>query len=189
MDAESFRRHVDALDHAALLLVVADMIGPELRLRVAPEDVVQTTLERACRDHAQHTFVDPRSFRAWLIQIARHAICDIADHLRAGKRGGGRPQASLDESGMSHLHPLVSSTPSRIAMEKERATAMEDALAALPPELSTLVRGHLFGQRTMAELAAEQEINLATAWSRFRRGAALFRQALARWQTTATSTP
>ena len=188
MESEQFRRVVEGLDHAALLVTIAGLIGPNLRSHLTAEDILQSTLEMAWRDHRAHGWVDPRTFRAWLIGIARNRVLDAIDCLNAQKRGGRQTTKSLDETGMSQHEPFASTTPSRIAIDRERATHIESALATLPPEQEVLLRGHLFQQRPMSELAAELGLNLATAWSRFRRGATQFRRELQRrLQTYAAS--
>jgi RNA polymerase sigma factor (sigma-70 family) len=171
MESDHFRQVVEGIDQAALLVVIDSWIGADLRARLVAEDVLQATLASAWVDRAKYEYVDPKSFRAWLLAIARNRLCDEIDHLQAAKRGGGRLLQSLDESGLAFAAPVRSTTPSRIAVARERAQHMEQALRSLPAELAFLVRGHLFEQRPMPELAAEQDIKLSTAWSRFRRGA------------------
>lgn len=178
MHRAQFTQLILDFDHAALLVVIEQWMGADLRARTTAEDLWQETLAAAWRDHEKHEFRDPASFRGYLLQIARHRLLDAVDVHKAQKRGGGAASLSIDETGILAALPVASTTPSRVAMYRERADAMRSALASLPPELGTLVRGHHFEQRPMTEVAAALGIPLATAWSRFRRGLELYAKAL-----------
>ncbi len=88
----------------------------------------------AWRDRENHDWQGLRSYRAWLLGIAKNRIRNAAEWMDAKKRGGGQEVetfsallASRDGS-VSALLPPRSTTPSRMAGHRERADVMETAL-------------------------------------------------------------
>ena len=135
----------------------------------------------AWRDREQHHWQGLRSYRAWLLGIAKNRIRNAAEWMDAKKRGGGQEVetfstllASRDGS-VSALLPPHSTTPSRMAGHRERAAVMEAALRSLPPELEEIVRLRFFEQLTMNRVAERLRIPVPRARKRALRGAELYR--------------
>ncbi len=135
----------------------------------------------AWRDREQHHWQGLRSYRAWLLGIAKNRIRNAAEWMDAKKRGGDHEVetfssllASRDGS-VSALLPPYSTTPSRVAGHAERAAVMEAALRSLPPELEEIVRLRFFEQLSTSRVAERLGIPLSTAKKRAFRGAALYR--------------
>ncbi len=135
----------------------------------------------AWRDREQHDWQGLRSYRAWLLGIAKNRIRNSAEWMDAKKRGGDMEVetfstllASRDGS-VSALLPPHSTTPSRMAGHRERAAVMEAALYSLPPELEEVVRLRLFEQLPMSRVAERLRISVPTARGRALRGAELYR--------------
>lgn len=167
---------------ASLLLIIESRMGPVLRARLAPEDVLQESLLLAWRDRASHQWRGLRAFRSWLLSIIDHRIADARDHAGALKRGGAvqhRPIAGQDGAGATHRdpdpEPWLSTTPSRVASLREQAAAMRDVLDSLPDDVRTVVRLRLVEQLQIVEIAAQMGIGESAVRHRFRRGAELFR--------------
>jgi RNA polymerase sigma-70 factor (ECF subfamily) len=185
MDAERWDGLMQSVGQDSLLVVIRSWIGERLRAELEPEDVLGETWARAWIDREQHVWRDVRSYRAWLLAIARNRIRDAADRLATAKRGGDERTARFSELGSSsvplaELLPVGSTTPSRIAQYREAARAMQKALASLPEDLGAVVRLRLFEELPWDEIAATLGVPESTARSRFNRGADLYRRELDR---------
>ena len=89
----------------------------------------------------------PGPFRGWLHQIARHAMIDMARKKRPGLFGDGQAEAIADGR---HASPAGS------VEDRERAEALGNCLAKLPPEAAALVRRRLGGEEYEVIAAALQ---------------------------------
>jgi RNA polymerase sigma-70 factor, ECF subfamily len=184
---------IEEIRPAAILVVLASSMSKSLRAQCSPEDIWQETLAQAWSSRDQHRWTSSAAFRTWLFEIARNRIRDVARNLDTAKRGAGRPAARFSEleggrsTAISRMLPPDSVTPSRIAMHTERAAAMQDALAALPPDLEPVVRMHLFEELTMEVIAERLGISVSAAWRRFRKGSELCSEQLAEWTSGGNS--
>lgn len=176
---------VQEIGPATLLAVIQNRMSPLLRSRLAPEDLFQDALLQAWRDRNSFQWQGLRSFRAWLLTIIDHRLRDVADYETAQKRGGGRNPVSLnrgasDTSSADAIPPALaaSTTPSRLAIYREQAVAMERALRSLPDELRDVVRLRLWEQREMRDIAEMLGIGVEAVRHRFRKGAMLYREKL-----------
>ncbi len=135
----------------------------------------------AWRDREQHHWQGLRSYRAWLLGIAKNRIRDAAKSMAAKKRGGDHEIETFSslrarrDGSVSALLPPGSTTPSRSAGRAERAAVMEAALRSLPPELQEIVRLRFFEQLSMRRVAEHLGMPLSTAKKAAFRGAVLYR--------------
>jgi RNA polymerase sigma factor (sigma-70 family) len=177
----------------AMLVVIGSAMSKKLREHCSAEDIWQETLTHAWRDRAQHEWRGPAAFRAWLFEIARNRIREVARSLATEKRGAGRGPARFSELGSSSsastsgFLPGDSQTPSRIVARGEKFEAMREALSALPPDLEEIVRMHLLEELTMEVIAERLEIGLSAAWHRFRKGSEMLARVLPGWTGDASS--
>ncbi len=185
IDAPAWQRLIDSANSASLLVVIESRLGPALRARLEPDDILQESLMQAWRDRGAARFETPRAFRAWLLTIIDHRIRDAAEHGAAKKRGGGLAPVRLGgESGESAdghgpgFEPSGSTTPSRLAVHREQAAAMLEALAGVPPEWRDVVRLRLFHQMTLNQVGEQLGISLAVVRTSLRRGSEVYRQRL-----------
>ena len=175
---------IEELRPAAMLVVISSSMSKALRSQCTAEDIWQETLAQAWSARDQHRWEGLAAFRAWVFEIARNRIRDVARSLDAKKRGGGRPAARFSElasgrsTSASQLFPPDSTTPSRILMHAERAAAIRKALAALPPEFEAVVRMHLVEELTMEVIAKRLGLSVSAAWRRFRRGSEIYSRTL-----------
>lgn len=175
---------VRSMNPAAMQVVIGSSMSKKLREHCSPEDVWQETLTHAWRDRAQHTWEGPNAFRAWLFEIARNRIREIARGLSAEKRGAGERTARFSEltpnssSSMAGNLPLDSQTPSRIVSKDERRAAAREAVASLPTDVRDVVRMHLLEEQTMEAIAAHLGIGVSAAWHRFRKGSEMLARIL-----------
>lgn len=184
-DPARFDALLESLSPAAIVAIIARSMGERLRAACEPEDVWQETLAGAWRDRDQHRWTTRDAYRAWVLEIARNRIRDLARALAAEKRGAGRGTERLEDlragssASLADLLPKDSLTPSRVASHRERARTIVAALDRLPPDVEPVVRLHLLEERDMTLVAEELGLHLSAAWRRFRRGVALYRDALA----------
>ncbi|MBK9385526.1 MAG: sigma-70 family RNA polymerase sigma factor [Planctomycetes bacterium] len=185
--SEQWNRLIESVGPAAMLLVVRARMSPAMLARLAPEDVWQETLLHAWRDRTQCTWQGLPAFRRWLISILEHRLLDLAEAAERKKRGGGAQPLSLDAraapaeaSSLGFAGPIASTTPSRVAMDREAATAIAEALQELPEELREVVRLRLIEDLSMPEVAERTGLGLSAAQHRFRKGAESYQRALAR---------
>lgn len=178
-DPTEWGRIVQSLDVASVFVVIGSWLGPRLRAQVAVEDLWQETLWLSWRDREQHEWRGLTAFRVWLLSIARHRVIDQSRHQGRQKRGGEHeitPFSTLaGADSVSALLPPGSTTPSRVAGWRERAQAMETALASLEPELRSIVQARLFEEVPMRDIATDLGIPLSTAKERLLRGVKRYR--------------
>ena len=155
------------------LVLIGSWMSSRLQQNFSPEDIWQEALCMAWRDQEAHEWVDIRRFRAWVLQIARNRVRDAAEWIEAKKRGGDTAPrqfssmtATAGDSVVDYL-PVGSTTPSRVAYNAERASAMEAALGQLPKSLRDVLWLYLFEEKPMPQVAAEVGVSLATAKRRF----------------------
>ena len=133
-DASRWAELIEAMNPAALQVVIGSAMSKRLREHCSPEDIWQETLTHAWRDRAQHRWTGLPAFRAWLFEIARNRIRESARTLATEKRGGGLRTARFSElatsssASISAGLPLDSQTPSRIVSVGEKDVAMQQAL-------------------------------------------------------------
>lgn len=171
-----WERLVESIGPASLLVVIQSRLGPSLRGRMDPEDILQESLVRAWRGHADAKFASPRAFRAWVLKIIDHSIKDALRSSGAIKRGGGRKHVAPGSWGS--IAAPSSRTPSRLVRHREQAAAMSDAIERVPPDLREVVRLRLFNQLGLEQIASELGLTMTEVRSRLRRGADLYRRRL-----------
>ena len=183
-DPRRWEEIVRSMNPSAMQVVIGSSMSKKLREHCSPEDIWQETLTHAWRDRSQHTWEGPNAFRAWLFEIARNRIREVARGLSAEKRGAGERTARFSElqksssSSVAAKLPLDSQTPSRIVSKDERRAAAREAVEALPAELRDVVRMHLLEELTMEAIAAKLGIGVSAAWHRFRKGSEILARIL-----------
>ena len=183
---------IDAVSPASLLVVIRGWMSDGLRARLAPEDILQETLLQAWRDRTQLTWQGLSAFRRWLLGIARHRILDAETTAKRLKRGAGQREVLLSEllrrddgsSSATFAGPVATSSPGRIAQEREKAERMAAALATLPADLQNVLRLRLFEELKIEEIAARLGVGESGVRHRFRRAAALYQERLQELITT-----
>ena len=183
-DSFDFDRAVEAAGPAGLLLAIEARMGVTLARHMTAEDLWQETLLQAWKDRQRHEWRGLQSFRNWLLAVAMHRLHDALDRVGAQKRAGGAEPAHLagasQSSGVGDAWALVSTTPSRIAMHRERADAMRAALELLPDRLREVVRLRVFEEEPLDRIAAQLALSHAAVKHRLREGPALYRVYLRR---------
>lgn len=205
MGAAEFDALITASGPAMILVVIESRMSEMLKRRYTSEDVFQEALLHAWRDRgsicADGAAPNPKQFRAWLMAIIENRVRDLADHAGAIKRGGGVEPLRMDSGdhgegakrgglgASDRWMPALSTTPSRVAMFREQASAMRAALESLPIELGEVVRLRLFEQRSLEEVGAVLGLTESGVRHRLRKGAELFQKRLVSAMGTRTSGP
>jgi RNA polymerase sigma-70 factor (ECF subfamily) len=191
-------RLIEAIGPASILVVIESRMSTSLRKRMTPEDIWQEVLLHAWRDRAKCTWRGIKSFRAWLLTIADHRIRDAADHESAAKRGGGKSPIAFSTLAVSDSDggrpapfpgPAGSTTPSRVAIHREQAQAMQAALQQLPEELREVVRLRLFDQQPIEAIARTLNIGESAVRHRFRKGSEIYHRRLVAEFATRSAPP
>ena len=138
------------------------------------DDLVQDVWFNVIR---QAPVYQPRArFRTWLFTLAHHRL---VDHWRTA-----HPHASLDaatEDGASLADTLAADSgfgPLRQLQSREKAQALLDALAALPPAQREAFLLQAEGAMSLSEIAATTGVPMETAKSRLRYARVTLRQTL-----------
>jgi RNA polymerase sigma factor (sigma-70 family) len=182
-DPRDWEQLIESLGPASLLAAIEGRMSAELLARHSAEDVLQETLLHLWRDRAKIEWRGAKSFRSLVLSMAIHRIQDASDAAAAAKRGGGLALISLDgpgdtQSGDGRHDVALSTTPSRVAMHRERAEVMRRALEGLPADLRAVVALRTLEQKTLNEIAAELDLGLNAVRHRLRIGVSLYAQRL-----------
>jgi len=195
--AADWQQLIEAVGPASLLVVIRSRMTPKLVRRVTPEDILQEAFLRAWRDWASFQWRGMHSFRSWLLTIIDHCIRDAFDFENARKRGGGNPPVCFSALGGStesessaalNVRAVASTTPSCLAIYREQACAMEEALAAVPEIHREVVRLRLLEQLRMHEIAKRLGLGIEAVRHRFRVGSVAYRERLLAGLSTAART-
>jgi RNA polymerase sigma-70 factor, ECF subfamily len=150
-------------------------MGPLLRSRVDPSDLVQQTLQQAFRALGQFRGRDEAARAAWLRRIlARNMAQALRDHTR-DKRDIGRErslQAVLDRSSARLEACLAAdgSSPSERAIRNEQVIRLARALDALPDAQREAVTLHFLQGRSLVEVGQHLGRSQAAAVGLIQRG-------------------
>jgi len=138
---------------------LANAISPLWRSAIDEDDVMQVSYMEAFLRIDRFQPSDSGSFTAWLTRIAQNNLRDAIKELEAAKRPNPRRRAELrspEDSCVALVELLgaTSTTPSRQAARGEAVTAVDHALALLPPDYAKVIRMYDLEGRDAAEVAA-----------------------------------
>ena len=109
-----------------LLSVIYLRMGPELRARMDPEDVVQEVAIEAIR--SWHTLSDEKNAGAWLVVLAKRKVARILrDQVGVAARDPRRERAMKTDIPLADRR----SGPITVADRKDRLSLLEQALERL----------------------------------------------------------
>jgi RNA polymerase sigma-70 factor (ECF subfamily) len=169
------REDLFARHRAALRRVVAGRLGPLLRRRIDPSDVVQEAQIDALERLADYIERRPMPFRLWLIGTAVERLLKLRRHALAGRRNIERERLLRgDGAARPSAHNLGAlSTPSRQFAAREQALRLNAWLQRLPQADRAILRMRAIEGLTYEEAALQLGIEPATARKRY--GRALLR--------------
>ncbi len=122
-----------------LRLIARPMIDGALKLKLDASDLVQETFLKAHRQFADFAGRDEPELMAWLRRILVRTLVDQARYHRSRGRNVRRQvslEALLDQAGGAAQQALADSlpSPSSMAVRRERAVLLADALEKLPAD-------------------------------------------------------
>ncbi len=172
-----------------LHLLVRASLGPRLRAKLDPSDLVQETLLRAYRRRDQVRGQSEPHRLAFLRRVLANVAADVVRRFARGKRDLALErslEAAIDGSS-SRLEGLLAaeqSSPSRKAMRQELLRRLADALATLPESQRIAVELRYLHDppRSLAEIGRELSRSEKAAAGLLCRGLASLREALANWE-------
>jgi RNA polymerase sigma factor (TIGR02999 family) len=121
-------------------------------------------------DQSRAGWQDFAHFHALASLAMRHVLVDRARERRAVKRGGGRPQISLDEN------MIAADDQPEVLLQLHDAL---ERLAAVDPRLARVVDCRFFGGLTEQETAAALEVTMRTVQRDWVKARVLLRRLLA----------
>jgi RNA polymerase sigma-70 factor (ECF subfamily) len=168
-----------------LRLLAGLQVGPRLRVRLDPSDLVQQTLLKAYQARAQFRGHSTAQMSAWLRQILARTLADAARALGRDCRDIGREcslEATLDESSARLEAWLVASglAPAEQADRNEQMLQLARALTALPEPQRQAVLLRYYEGRPLEEIGERLQRSRAGVASLLRRGLDRLRKELHR---------
>jgi RNA polymerase sigma-70 factor (ECF subfamily) len=141
-----------------LRLLARAEIGPKIRRRVEPSDIVQETLFEAYEKRDQFRGRSEGELVQWLRQMLLHNVLDATRALRRQKRDMTRERllgSNVHDSTTKLAEWLVAdqSSPSQHVAKIEQILNVADAVARLPPDQQDAVVLHHLHGKSLAELA------------------------------------
>jgi RNA polymerase sigma-70 factor (ECF subfamily) len=119
-----FERHRERL-----LSVIYLRMGPELRTRLDPEDILQEVAIEAI--NSWHTLEDEKNAGAWLVVLAKRKVARVLrDQVGVAARDPRRERAIKTDFGVADAR----SGPVTAADRKDRLIALDNALRTLSPD-------------------------------------------------------
>jgi RNA polymerase sigma-70 factor, ECF subfamily len=122
-----------------LRLIARPMIDNALKLKLDASDLVQETFLKAHRQFADFAGRNGMELMAWLRRILVRTLADQARYHRSRGRNVRRQlslEALLEQAGGAAQQALADSlpSPSSLAVRRERAVLLADALEKLPTD-------------------------------------------------------
>jgi RNA polymerase sigma-70 factor (ECF subfamily) len=131
-----------------LTVLATTQLDQRLRRRVNPSDLVQEAMMAAHCDFGKFQGCSERELLAWLRQILINCLHHVVEtHLRAKMRDMRR-EVSVEEMGVvldrsaCNFGQMIADrgpSPSAPALQRERAVALADQLARLPPQYRDVI--------------------------------------------------
>jgi RNA polymerase sigma-70 factor (ECF subfamily) len=119
-----------ALHLPAVLTIVRSELGRELRQKLESDDLVQDAIVEFLRYGPAMPPVDAAHFRALLVLIVRHTICDRSKWFQAARRRMDR-ERSLGSTTQATI-PAADVDPAALAERADLTTRLRLALELLP---------------------------------------------------------
>ncbi len=153
---DDVRRIEDHRDY--LRLLVRLQIGPRMRAKLDPSDIVQQAILQAHERRDQFRGLTEGEWLAWLRAILANALAAASRRFDTQARDPRRErslEAELDHSS-SRLEGLLAAdqtSPSERAVRGEDLARLAQALARLPDDQRRVVELHYLNELTVAEVA------------------------------------
>jgi RNA polymerase sigma-70 factor (ECF subfamily) len=158
-----------------LRLLAGLQVGPRLRARLDPSDLVQQTLLKAHQAREQFRGGSAAAMAAWLRQILARTLADAARDLGRERRDVSRErslEAALEESSQRLGQWLADSglAPNEVAERNEQVVRLAEALAELPEPQRQVVLLRYYEGRPLEEIGRRLGRTRPAVASLLRRG-------------------
>jgi RNA polymerase sigma-70 factor (ECF subfamily) len=178
LDAQRLDPH-----RACLLLIARLQIGPGLRGKLDPSDLVQQTFVQALRALDQFRGQTDAELAAWLRQILARTLANAIRALQRDKRNVDRErslEAAVEQSSARLEAWLASqqSSPSQRAQRNEMLLRLAAALEQLPPAQGEAIVLHHLHDWTLDAIAVHLGRTPAAVAGLIKRGMKQLRQQL-----------
>ena len=169
---ELFARH-----RAEVHQAVAGRLGPSLRGRLDPSDVVQETQLDAITRLTDYIKRRPMPFRLWLLRTAVQRLMKLRRQARAARRDIGReepfPVSDGSSRGVAPAIAASSPSPSQQAAANDSASRLQAMVERLSEADRAILRMRAFEGLSYEDAGERLEIDAAAARKRY--GRALLR--------------
>ncbi len=159
---ELFGRH-----RAALHRAIARRLGPSLRNRFDPSDIVQEAQVEALERLDEYAGRRPMPFRLWLLRTAIQRVGKLRRYASAARRDRGRERRlAMPGDPTSAAGARVAAadpTPSRQAAARDMASRLHAVLGRLPEPDRAILGMRTFEGLSYEEAASRLEIDPAAA--------------------------
>ena len=174
-DLETFR--------AYLLALARLQVGPDLRPKIDPSDVVQQTFLEAHRAREGFRGTTSAEQAAWLRRILANNVATAFRHFGQAKRDHQREtplHRAIDQSSVLLEKWLVAetSTPSARVSSDERSYRLAEALVSLPDEYQDVLLLRYCEELTLEQIAERLGVSRRTVVRHLRMGTALLEEKL-----------
>jgi RNA polymerase sigma-70 factor (ECF subfamily) len=144
---------------SALLGYIASRLGPGLRGKIEPQDVLQEVAIKSMREFPR-TDLSKREPFGWLCQLSEQCIIDAHRHFSADKRSNEREvplHGVFGDSSHEFLSLLAASltSPTQAVARNERGDRLRAALAELSDETREVLRLRYFEGLPTKEIAQQ----------------------------------
>ena len=167
---------------AYLTYLAKQAIGPKLRRRCDPSDIVQEAYVAAIQSFVSFNGRSEPEFTGWIVKIFQSKLVDVLRRHNAQIRDQGRERELnvSDSSAIVSLFEPVTrdSSPSQCLIRGEQALMLLKALEQLPVDLQSAVRLRYLEGEKLADIAAELQRSPDAVVGLIRRGMAALRQSL-----------
>jgi len=136
-----------------LAVLVHYKMGPELRVVIDADDILQEVFLAAAQDMGNFTYQSPGSLMAWLSRISEHVIVDASRYQHRGKRHAEEMLRFRSRSNPAGPDPVDSETPSRVFARKEGLQTLLKRLDVLPAEYREMILMAKFEGLTTKEIS------------------------------------
>ncbi len=133
---------------ADMIQAATNSLAADLRVKEDVTDLVQETFLEAYRDFEQFTGETAAEWKAWLRTILNNNLLEVARRYRGTEKRGIHREVSIDAFGSAaggvEQFQADTTSPSGMAMRKERSEAIRQAIERLPERdrLALYLRSH-----------------------------------------------
>jgi RNA polymerase sigma-70 factor (ECF subfamily) len=138
-----------------VLLLSRLQLGPQLRGKLDPSDLVQETFLHAQRGFGEFRGTAEPELLVWLRQILARALASQARHYVGAAKRNVLLEQSVDQSAQQIGRGLIGldSSPSQRASRREQAVLVADALERLPEDYRDVIVLRNLEELPFAEVA------------------------------------